>query len=461
VSEGGFVVTTGQQPGLFGGPVFSIYKALTAAALARRLEEALGRVVLPVFWVAGEDHDWEEVRRVTVAGLSNELEDVEVPVPEGAKGSPLHRVSPASSALQDALQHLFTLLPPSDFVPELQQTLARCYPSGETLSAGFAAWMMEILGPAGVMILEPEKDPWVQDRIPVLLNLAQHATEIDRALGLRAEQLRASGGEPQVAYLPGGVPLFLEVDGIRERLFVQEDGPEGPRFRTRDGAEGWTLEALAQYVKADPAVLSPNVLSRPVVEAALLPTLAYVGGPGEVAYLAQTAPVFESAGVAPPVVHPRLSAVVLERKVEKVLDRFDLEIQDLGRPHDQLVASLVREDLPDSVQASLATLRTVLADPVAALHAAVKEVDPTLQGPTDALLSQFQHAVGEVEKKIVQARRRQVETALQQLQKAQTQIFPGGRPQERVFPALVYLARYGEEILHAWMKAAEGAVLLD
>jgi bacillithiol biosynthesis cysteine-adding enzyme BshC len=461
VEDGGYLVTTGQQPGLFGGPLFSVYKALTAAALARKLEDELGRPVIPVFWVAGEDHDWEEVRRVTLPSLENALEDVEVPVPEHAVGAPLHRVAPEARAMEAARAHVLSLLPPSDFRPELEEALARSYPSGSTLPGGFASWMVDILGPAGVMILEPEQAPWVQDRLPLLLRLAEQGEALHAGLKARSAAIEATGFEPQVTHLDQGVPLFLEVDGVRERLFLQAIGPEGPRFRTRDGAEGWTLDALAQQAAIDPSLLSPNVLSRPVVEAAILPTLAYVGGPGEIAYLAQTAPVFELLGVVPPVVHPRVSATVLERKVQKVLDRFGLPLEALSRPHDQLVAGLLREDLPEGVQQSIASLRTALDAPVKALRLAVEEIDPTLRGPVDGLLGQFQHAVGDVEKKIVQARRRQVDTALQQLQKAQTQLFPGGRPQERVFPALVYLARYGREALEGWRDAAAGAVLLD
>jgi bacillithiol synthase len=480
VEEGGYVVTTGQQPGLFGGPLYSVYKALTAAALAERLEAHLGRPVLPIFWVAGEDHDWEEVRTVTLADVSNELREIEVAIPDGADGGPIHR-APLGVALDEARSELLGGLPPSEFMPALSETLARCYTEGMTLAQGFARWMEALLAPAGVMILEPEQEPWIQDRLPQLLNLARQADVLAEATTARHDSLTEAGFAPQVPALKGGVLLFCEVDGRRERLYFErgadpaaggtggasgaggaggEDGEDGLRFRTRVGDHRWSLADLEAVATADPARLSPNVLSRPVIEAALLPTLAYVGGPAEMAYLGQTGPIFEALGVVPPVAHPRLSATVLERRVERVLERFGLEVVDLAMPHDQLAASLMRTDLPEPVQDALTDLRGALDGPLGALRLAVADVDPTLKGPVDSLLGQFLHGVGDLERKIVQARKRQAETALRQLEKAQIQLFPGGKPQERVFPAVYYLARYGDDVMEAWMEAARASVQL-
>lgn len=459
VEEGGYVVTTGQQPGLFGGPLFSIYKALTAAALADRLEARLEKPVLPVFWVAGEDHDWEEVRRITVADLSNALQEVEVPIPEGADGRPLHRVK-VGPALEEARQALMACLPPSEFLPDLEDRLVQSYGPAATLAQGFARWMEELLAPAGIMILEPEQTPWVEARLPLLLEIARKAVELDHEGRGRAEALEKAGFHRQVPHRVHGVPLFAEVEGKRERLMVEKEDSGRTYLHTRHGDVRWTVEELEAWVAEDPALLSPNVLSRPVIEAALLPTLAYVAGPAEMAYLAQTAPIFEALQVAPPVVHPRLSATVVERKVERVLEKFERSIEDLAAPYEQLVSSILRTDLPAPLQDALTGVRTALDEPIAVLRAAVQGVDPTLHGPVDGLLNQFLHGIDDVERKIVQARKRQTETTLRQLEKAQIQIFPGGKPQERVFPALSYLARYGDEVMHMWGQAAQNAVLL-
>lgn len=459
VEQGGYVVTTGQQPGLFGGPLYSMYKALTAAALARRLEDQLGRPVLPVFWVAGEDHDWAEVRAVTLADLSNSLCEVQVPVPEGAEGGPIHRGG-LSVAIEEARAALVRSLPPSEFIPTLEAGLARCYQPGTSLARGFARWMEELLAPAGVMVMEPEQAPWVHDRLPLLLDIARQSEGLNEGARARSEALEQAGFTPQVPHLEGGVFLFLEVEGRRERLFLEHAASGVVKVRTRAGDRTWTLAELEQAVRADPSILSPNVLSRPVIEAALLPTLAYVGGPAEMAYLAQTGPIFEALGIVPPVAHPRLSAMVVERRVERVLERFSLEPWDLAVPHDQLAASLMRTELPGPVQDALTEVRSALDGPLAALRQAVQEVDPTLKGPVDGLSSQFMHGVGDLERKIVQARRRQTEISLRQLENAQVQLFPRGKPQERVFPAVYYLARYGDEILRSWMAAADASVLL-
>jgi bacillithiol synthase len=454
VDEGGYAVTTGQQPGLFGGPLFSIYKALTAAALARRLEELVGRPVLPVFWVASEDHDWEEVRRVSLPDLGNDLVTLELPDREGAGQRPLHRM-PLGSEIDEVRAALVDLLPPSDFRPGIEADLAAAYREGATLPEAFAELLRRQLASAGVFVLSPEHSEAQAAALPVLLAEAGEAEARARALADRSKALEDAGYASQVTILEGGANLFLEGTRGRDRLFVEGPG----QLRLRHEGRVLDLEALAAEGAEDPALLSPNVLLRPVVESALVPTLAYVAGPGEMAYFAQTAPVFEAHGILQPVIHPRLSAVVIESRVEKVLRKFDLELAELARPHHEVVGRVVREDLPEEVRKALGEFRGAIARGAQALGLAVREVDPTLAGPVEHLRNQGFSLLDDVERKVVQARKRESGIALQQIEKVQVQLFPGGVPQERVFPAIYYLVRYGSEGMERWAEAAEDAVL--
>jgi len=454
VDEGGYAVTTGQQPGLFGGPLFSIYKALTAAALARRLEGIVGRPVLPVFWVASEDHDWEEVRRVSLPDLGNELVTLGLPDREGAGERPLHRMT-LGSEIDEVRAAFLDLLPPSDFRPGLEEDLASAYREGATLPEAFAELLRRQLASAGVFMLSPEHPEAQAAALPVLLAEAREAEARSRALEERSRALEEAGYATQVTILEGGANLFLEGARGRDRLFVEGPG----KLRLRHEGRVLDLETLAAEAGADPALLSPNVLLRPVVESALVPTLAYVAGPGETAYFAQTAPVFEAHGILQPVIHPRLSAAVIETRVEKVLRKFDLEVAELARPHHEVVGRVVREELPDEVRNALGDLRGAIARGSRALGLAVREVDPTLAGPVDHLRNQGFSLLDDVERKVVQARKRESGIALQQIEKAQVQLFPGGVPQERVVPAVYFLVRYGPELMERWRDAAETAVL--
>ena len=455
VEEDGFAVTTGQQPGLFGGPLFALYKALTAAALARRLEMLLERPVLPVFWVAAEDHDWEEVRRIHLLDPENELESVEIPIPVGREEAPLHRVALGSEIIR-ARERFFSLLPDSDFAPPWRALLETTYREGETLPGAFAHLLEELLGPQGIFILSPEHPSLQAASLPILLAEAEKAAEGESELLRRGEALEAAGFGLQVPLLPGGVNLFFEGPRGRDRLFR-----DGAGFRLRRAGKSITLRELRARTEDDPALLSPNVLLRPVVESRLIPTLAYVAGPGEMAYFAQTEPVFRAHGMEPPVIHPRMSAVLLEGKVQKVLAKFGLEVEALARPHHEVASKVVRDGVPQEVRVALGGFRGGVARSAKELEAAVKKVDPTLIGPVDHLRNQSFVLLGDLEKKVMQALKRENEVALAQLEKTRLHLYPMGRPQERVLSPFYYLFRYGPVLMEQLAEAAQAAVRLD
>jgi bacillithiol synthase len=446
VEEGGFAVTTGQQPGVFGGPLFSVHKALTAAALAGRLEGALGVPVLPIFWVASEDHDWDEVRRLTVLSPTNDEVDIELAPPEGYAQAPLFRVAPARAAMDAALSTLLGALPETEFHPDLRAQLEGAYGAGATLPQAFAALMGAHLADAGVFILSPEAPEIQAARLPLLLAEAEGAEASEVALAAQTEAIEAAGfGPPQVPILEGGVNLFLEVEGVRTRVYR--------------GDPATSFETLAERGHADPGALTPNVLLRPVVESALIPTLAYVAGPGELAYWGQLAPLFKRHGIRPPIAHPRWSGAILEGKIAKVLDKVAVEIADLATPLHELAAARARDDFPAAFADALGAARAQVTAGGDTLKGAIREVDPTLAATVDHFRNQALHLLSEVERKAMQAVKRAQSVEIEQIAKAQRHLFPKGLPQERVFPAVLYLVRYGPGLLDVWRSAMDEAVL--
>jgi len=189
------------------------------------------------------------------------------------------------------------------------------------------------------------------------------------------------------------------------------------------------------------------VLFRPVVESAVFPTLAYVGGPGEIAYFAQLRGYFEAHGIEMPVVYPRWGAIPVETKIRKVLDKFGIEVAALDRPFHEIASEIARDDVPDDVRAALGKLRGTIGAGVGDLQKATKSLDPTLKGPVQHLRSQAFAALDDVEKKIMQAVKRESEIRLAQLEKAQLHLYPMGKPSERVQNPLYFLTRYGGVVL--------------
>jgi bacillithiol synthase len=438
VREGaGYVVTTGQQPGLFGGPLYSLYKAISAARLADRLEEALGRPVAPVFWTASEDHDWAEADHTSLVGVDNELHLLRLPEVPGAGTRPLLRL-PLGPGVEQAFERCTQLLPTTDFSDPYLTLIRDAFTAEATLPEAFEAMLARLLEPLGMLFVQAH-DPVLKARsLELLLAELEGAEEHEARLAERAAELQEAGYPLQVPILEGGVNLFFEGPEGRERIYRDGDG-----FRLRHSDTPLSLDEIRDRAQGDPSILSPNVLLRPVVESHVFPTLAYVAGPGELTYFAQLEPLFEALGVGMPVVVPRLGATVVETKVGKVLDKYGLSIEALDRPFHELAGDFARDEVPEGVRRALGELRGNVARGTQTLAEAAGEVDPTLKGPIQHIRSVAFEAVGEAEKKILQAVKRENEIALQQLEKARLHLFPDGKPQERVLNPLYYLTRYG------------------
>jgi len=409
VEENGFFVTTGQQPGLFGGPLYSISKALSAVSLARAVEAELGRPVVPLFWIASDDHDWDEAHETWVVDTANDLRRFAVRRPEGYEEEPLHRI-PVGAALEEALAAFLDALPETDFSPPLRELLERAWTAGSTLAEGYRTTLEGLLGPLG-MAFAVAHDPALKEAsMSVLRREAEEAAAHEEGLAERARELEAAGYHLQVPILEGGVNLFVEGPAGRERLYRNE---EGGGFRLRHSGERLGLEDIVRRLDEAPADVTPNVLLRPVVEGTVFPTLAYVAGPGELAYYAQLEPLYRAHEVGMPVVYPRFTATVVESKVGKVLDKFDLDVASLDRPFHELAGDVARDEIPDEAREVLNELRAVVGRRTGALVDAVRDLDPTLKGPISHARSVIFDALSEAEKKIVQAAKRESEIALQ------------------------------------------------
>ncbi|MFV2006099.1 MAG: bacillithiol biosynthesis cysteine-adding enzyme BshC [Longimicrobiales bacterium] len=445
VEKGGLVVTTGQQPGLFGGPLYSIYKALTTISLARALEADLGRPVLPLFWVASDDHDWAEADHTYAIDSANQLRLVQVADP-GAKNQPIHRIECATN-LDAALVEFLEILPNTDFSDTYIKLLRDAHDSPATLSSSFQQVMEGLLGPQGLFFTDAA-NPVVKDRSSPVLLSELDGLGTEALLRGTAESLEADGYHVQVHIMEGGVNLFLEGPAGRERLYRDEDG-----FHLHHSGARLTREDILARVQADPSVLSPNVLLRPIVESEVFPVVSYVAGPGEMAYYAQIRGLYESHGMQMPVIHPRHAVTIVEPKIRKVMDKFEVGLETLGRPHHEVASEIAKDEVPAEVRKALGGLRDAVGEGSSELLEAALAIDPTLKGPVTHARNTSFAAIQEAEKKIVQSVKRQNEIALGQLEKAQLHMFPEGKPQERMLNPFYYLFRFGNPFMAALVDA--------
>ena len=443
VEDGGFMVTTGQQPGLYGGPLYSIYKGLTAVRVAEAAEAKLGKPVIPVFWVASDDHDWEEANHSYLINTENELCRFEIPGSEGKDRQSLHRIKLGEEA-DGVLDDFVASLPKTEFTEELVAVLRDGFSSGSSIPQGFHELLQHLLGRFGLFFTDAA-DPAIKaaSRDLVREELATSGTMEDVLRGT-ADALESAGYGLQAAIMPEGVNLFVEGPHGRERLYRDPSG-----FRLNTSQEVCSAADVHASFDSDPASVSPNVLFRPVVESHVFPTLAYVAGPGEIGYYAQLSDYFEAHKIEMPIVWPRFSVATIEKKIGKVLKKFDVTLDDLQRPFHEIASGFARDEIPTESKKAISKLRASLSEGVSELQVAVSAVDPTLKASAEQFRNQAFGTLKDVEAKVAQAVKRESKIALSQLEKAQLHLMPNGKPAERVQGPMYYLARYGGAFLDA------------
>ena len=418
-------VTTGQQPGLFTGPLYTIYKALSTVALARRLERERQVPVVPVFWVAGDDHDFAEANHASVLNAAGEVVRIVLRErPADALLRPLFR-EPCGPEISGALDQLRTALPDTEFKADVLAWLEAAYRPEANLADACAEALSRLLGSHGIAVFRAHDPGAKRAAAPWLLR----ALDVTLADGLS--------------------PVLVEGRAGRDRL-----RGDGDAFITRRSGERFTRAALERIAAESPERLSPNVLLRPVVEAALFPTVAYAAGPGELEYFPTAAPLYARLGVTPQTPVPRWSGFVLESRVEKVLERHGLTPVDfLGPPGEggggSVEARLAREAMPPELADTLVRLRAELDLHYGRLGTEVARLDPTLERTVQSARNAALAATHDIEKKVVASLKRANETLAGQLARARAALAPEEKPQERVLTVASFLVRYGPEFVDA------------
>ena len=429
-ADGGVVVTTGQQPGLFGGPIYTWSKALSAIALADAIEDVSGIPTVPVYWAATYDSDYAEAS-VTHVAVEDRVETLTAPpatvTGRGMRDTPLGDVNGGLRTLSTAAG--------AAAAPHVMDDVRRAYSGNTTVGDAFVALLRSVLQPLGMPVLDAGH-PAMQALVrPVLARALADAAAVDAALRARSAALVAAGYDPQVALVDRLSLVFATVDGERRRL------PIGARL---DDARG---------------SLEPNVLLRPVVERAILPTVAYVAGPAEQAYFAQSTAVADALGMARPLAVPRWSGVIVEPHVQRILDRYGLDVDALRDPH-AVLGRLVRERVPADVGAAMARYREVLDAAAADLEAAVTRTTPPLvdRAVADGTRRNIAHRLDRLERRIAAATKRREADLVRQIGVARASLFPLDRLQERVLNLMPMLARHGMPLLEAMNARARDHV---
>ncbi|HEV2148871.1 MAG TPA: bacillithiol biosynthesis cysteine-adding enzyme BshC [Longimicrobiaceae bacterium] len=440
VEEGGAMVTTGQQTGLFTGPLYTVHKILTAVRLAEALERELGVLVLPVFWAASEDHDWGEVDHADVLDARGEVRRIRIP---GDDSVPLpmseRRVG---TGIEASLAELADALAGEPLAEDCLRLLREAYSPDATIAGAFRETVAKLFAGFDLLITDAAAPALKRASAPVLEGAILRTREHEALLRARTAELEAAGYHGQVAVLPEGANVFHHGPAGRERLYARGDG-----WYTRGARRHFTAEEVREAVAADPTRFSPNVFLRPVVESAVFPTLAYVGGPGEMAYFAQLGRLFREFGMGMPVVYPRFSVTLVSPGARRTMERLGIGMADLDAPEHELVRRLARERVPAGVEEALQRLREGIAEGYAGLIEAAEAVDPTLRGALGSLRNRSLLEAADAERKVVSAVARAGKGVARDVRRVRAELRPHGEPQDRVLNVSSFLAGHGPALL--------------
>lgn len=439
-------VVTGQQAGLFGGPLFVLYKALTALKVAAILEERRGLPVVPVFWVAADDHDFAEVRSTTVLDESGQLYNL--------RYAPLHEpvAQPASRIVLDEtitalVDELRRALPQSPHRDSILQRLAGAYQPGATLAGAFARFLSSLL--PDLVILDPADTELKALMVPVLAREILESSPTSRLATQVGESLLAAGYHQQVPVRPGFLNLFVLMEGERRAL-----GTLNGNVEVRGLGKRMTLAEAARLLESDPLPWSPGVLLRPLAQDLLLPTAGYVGGPAEIAYHAQIGPSYAHFGIPRPALIPRPGMTLIEPAPARALDAETIAPQELQADPEVILARWAQESYPD-VEAAFSRAREALEREMAAVEATLGALDPTLRAAADAARGRALHQVETLREKATRALKKRDQSRAERLRRTRDALFPGGSLQERGLGLVGPLARHGEELIGAVREAMD------
>lgn len=432
-------VVTGQQSVLFGGPLYVLYKALAAMEIARVMSESLGKKVVPVFWVASDDHDFAEIRTTTILDAGSELKAVRYePRVEPS-------LQPASSILLDETIEALAgsvreALPDSPWKGDVCDALETAYRPGVSISGAFARLLQHFL--PGLVIFDPAVPKLKELMRPVIEREVSESSPTSRLAAEVGERLLAAGYHQQVPVRATGfLNLFLVSGGKRRALALTDRGIE-----IRGEGEVMTPAELLARLEASPEDASPGVMLRPLVQDYLLPTIAYVGGPAEVAYHAQIGPSYAHFGIPRPVIFPRPSFSLVDSAFARAMEAEALTFEDLETDTETLLARAAREANPE-VEKAFAEARARIEAGFKDVEEALARVDSTLRGAAQSALGRALHQVEGLQEKALRSMKRQDATRADRLRRTRDFIFPGGSLQERGVAWISILSRYGPAVI--------------
>ncbi|MEX0720678.1 MAG: bacillithiol biosynthesis cysteine-adding enzyme BshC [Balneolaceae bacterium] len=440
--ENALVVVTGQQLGMYGGPLFTIYKIITAILLAKKYEQKLGRPVVPVFWPADEDHDFEEI---AWAGITGRADFKKIRYKGEGNGQPVSEQK-LSSELKTFKTDIKEELFDTDFSQALWEQLDQFYKEGKTHIQAFAGLIDSWFADQGLLITgsnHPEIKKLLAPEFSQSIEEAEALFDAIEKKSLALEKIfhrQVSNGDSDLFYLS-------KKEG---RVKIQKD-KEG----WKAGSSNWTTSQLLENIRNNPENFSPNVFLRPVIQDKLLPTLGYVSGPGELAYYGQMKDFYAEFDLEMPVIFPRLCATLIESGIARIVEKLPFEICEYGKRIEDLESEFIERtdtvDLEEVFKIWKSKLEQAAGNPLEVIN----KIDPTLDGTVGKTVAGFENELEKLQGRVHRSIKQQEEIQIKRIEKIKVNLFPDGGAQERAVSPVYFMNKYGLDIWQSLLKGIE------
>lgn len=442
-----FAVVTGQQVGLFGGPLYTVFKTITTIKLAERLKAKFPECdFVPVFWVEGEDHDFAEMNNAAVFDSESKAARVEYlpggQMPERNPG-PVGELK-FDTSIDQTITVLESYLQKTEFTDEILRRLKECYATGRTFNQAFTSWMNYLFEDYGLVFISSNHTDLKRLLSPLFV---REISDFPRTSQLVIDASAELEARYHAQVKPKSVNLFLFHKGGRYLIEPREH--DFSLKGTRHFLQKDELLAIAQN---SPELLSPNVILRPLAQDTLLPTAAYVAGPSEVAYHAQLGPVYDHFGVTQPIVYPRASGSFIEERLERSMEKYNLELATFFDDTDRIIATVLEQIAEVNVEEIFGSTNRLVHDALNELKFGLKEIDQTLLGALEGMKSKIDGNLDVLKEKAFAAQKRRNDIAIRQIEKAANSLLPNGSLQEREINVIYYMNKYGPDLVK-WLTA--------
>lgn len=432
-------VVTGQQLGMYGGPVFTIYKTLTTIILARKYEQELNVPVVPVFWMADEDHDFEEI---AWSGILGRQDFIKVQLNQEETNTPVAFVK-LDGSLEKFRKEVKDEMFETDFSEHLWNILDRHYQAGKTHGEAFAGFINELFADEGLLIAGSNHKNLKQLVANDLAKSISSADEVYEAIESKSTELE-SLFHRQV--MNGDSNLFYLNQSL-ERIKIHR---KDEQWTAED--QKWTTEELVKLVQDSPERFSPNVFLRPVIQDRLFPTLGYVAGPGELAYYGQMRSLYELYGLDMPLIIPRYTATIIESGIDRILEKLPFKVCEYDRRIEDLESAYIEQtdhvDIEEVFNEWKVNLEKIAEKPLKMID----NIDPTLDGTVGKTVAGFENELNKLKGKVYRSIKQQEETQLKRIEKIKISLFPDGSLQERGVSPVYFMNKYGTDIWHKMLN---------